>query len=101
MAVTQAEPLQHPWKIRAPRGAWVVPVMRALLRAVGSDLVEPVNHLGVTAAVVDKVLQVIAAGAAALYAVNVHDVELADQVGEDDRALAGHMSALLRSATDP
>jgi hypothetical protein len=33
--------------------------------------------------------------------VNVHDVELADQVGEDDRALAGHMSALLRSATDP
>src|SRR5262245_24005040 len=93
--------LQHPWKIRALHRARVIDVMRALFRTVGGDIVEPVDHPGVVATAVDQVLQVIAAGTAALATVNVYDVEPADQVEEDDQAVAGHMSALFRSAADP
>ena len=74
--------------------------MRALLRTIGGDLVEPVDHPGVVAALVNQLLQVVAASATALAAVNVDDVDPADQVREGDRAVARHMLALLRSAVD-
>src|SRR5262249_12913335 len=84
--------LQHSRQIRTPRSAPVTHIMCRLLRAVGGDFVEPIDDLCVAATLFDQTLHLIATGAAALGAVDIKHIELADQIAEDDCAVAGHFN---------
>src|SRR5215471_2481705 len=77
-------------QVWAPRAALVVQIPRLLPRAVGRDLVGPIEQLGVNAVAFDQPMELISTPTAALAALDVEHVELADQVAEDDRAVAGH-----------
>ena len=73
---------QHLRQVRTPRAAPVTQVARAALYAIGGDLVEPVDHLGVAAARLDETLQRVVPGAAAAAASNTEHIEPADQITE-------------------
>ena len=55
-------------------------VHRLLARAVGRDLVGPSEQFGVDAVASDQRVEVVPSSLAALFALNVEHVELADQV---------------------
>src|SRR6516162_3557618 len=76
--------------IRPLRAADVVEVLRLLARAVGLWL--PIEKLGVDAVLLNQVIDTVLTFAAALVALDAQHVELADNVTEDDRAIAGHQS---------
>jgi hypothetical protein len=77
-------------QVRTPRPALVVQVSRPLPPAVGRDLVGPLEQLGVDAIAFDQPMDVIRTPTAALVALDVEHIELADQVAEEDRAVARH-----------
>src|SRR5262249_3201446 len=87
--------LQHSRQIRTPRRALVIPTECCLLRAVGGDLIQPVDDLPVAATVIDQTQHLIATGTATLVARHPKLIELADKVAEDDCAVAGHVCAAL------
>jgi hypothetical protein len=64
--------------LRAPRTARIVHVVRNLFWAVGCKFIEPINHLGVTATLIDEARQSITAVTPALLATDPQDIELAD-----------------------
>jgi hypothetical protein len=61
-----------------------------LFRAVGCKFTEPIDHLGITATLIDEASQTTTAVAPALVASDPYQIELADQIREDDCAVAGH-----------
>ena len=64
-----------------------------LLRAIGSDLIEPIDQLGIAAALRNETVQSITTIAPALLTTHAQDIELADEIAEDDCAVAGHDGA--------
>jgi hypothetical protein len=56
----------------------VTHILSRLFRAVGSDLVQPVDGLGIAATVIDQTLDAIATTATARATSNVKRIELAD-----------------------
>jgi hypothetical protein len=44
----------YPWQIRAPRGALIAHIANLLLRAVGADLGEKIDHLCVASVLLDQ-----------------------------------------------
>ena len=74
----------HLRQVRAPRTALVVQTPRLLPRAVG---VGPVKQLSVYPVALDKTVDVVTPASAALVALDVGHVELADQFPEYDRAV--------------
>jgi hypothetical protein len=61
-------------------------------RAVGCDLVAPVEQLGIDTEALDKTVDVVTPASAALVTLDVEYVELAAKVAEYDRAVTGHVS---------
>ena len=53
-------PLQYPRQIPAPRTAWIIHIVRNLLRALGCQFIEPINELGVAATFFDEPREAIA-----------------------------------------
>jgi hypothetical protein len=90
-------PLQHLRQIRAPRRASVIPTDRCFLRAVGSDLIQPINDLAVAAPVSNQALHLIATRATTLVARHLKVIELADKVTEYDCAVTWHCASEYRS----
>ena len=45
--------LQHPRQVRKARTAWIIHIVRLLLRTVASDFIEPIDQLGVASAFLD------------------------------------------------
>ena len=64
-------PLQHPRQIPAPRTAWIIHVVRNLLRALGCQFIEPIDHLAIAATLIDEAGEAVATVALALGAVRV------------------------------
>jgi hypothetical protein len=79
-----------PWQIRAPRRALVAHIASLLFRTVVGDFCEQIYDLGIASALLDQSRHGIATCAPALVAGDMQHIELADQVAEDDRAVAGH-----------
>ena len=65
----------------------IVRIPRNILWAVGSKLIEPIDHLSIAATVIDQAAQGIAASAPALFASDVQHIELADEIAEYDCAV--------------
>ena len=65
-------------------------------RAIGRDLVGPVEQFRVNAVAFDQPMDVISTPTALLVAFDVEHVELTDQVAEDDRAVARHFTVQSR-----
>jgi hypothetical protein len=76
-------------QIGALHGAWI---MREplLARTVRGDLIDECEELFVPPVLRDQQWEPVLAPASALGAVDPEHVELADQVAEEDRAVAGH-----------
>ena len=53
------------------------------------DFIKPIDQLGVATTTLDQAVQSVTAIASALVASHAQQVELADQISEDDRAIAG------------
>ena len=66
---------------------------RSYLRTVGGDLGEKIHRLGVASALLDQARHGIAALAPALVAGDLQRIELAQQVVEDDRTVAGQRAS--------
>jgi hypothetical protein len=62
MALTRgaAGDLQHLRQVRAPSAALIIHIVSRLFRAVGGDLVQPVDDLRIAATLIDQTLDVIA-----------------------------------------
>lgn len=82
--------LQHLRQILAARTAWIIHIVCNLLRALGGQFIEPINELGIAAPLVDKPGEAIAAISPALLAGHAQHIELADEIAEDDCAVARH-----------
>jgi len=89
-----------PRQIRAPCAVLVIHLVRAFLWTVAGNLIEPINHFGIAATIIDQAGQAIAASAAALLTGHPQHVELADQITEDDCAVAGYAGATLGYRVD-
>jgi hypothetical protein len=61
-----------------------------LARTIGRNLVGPFKQLGVDAVAHDQAINVVLARATAFVALDAQDSELANDVTEDDGAIAGH-----------
>ena len=57
------------------------------------ELVQPVDHLCVAPMLFDQIVQLIVASTSAPLTSHLHGIELADEVAEDDGAVAGHGSS--------
>ena len=77
-AKTLCRVLENLRQLWAPRTAWIIRISRNLLWALGGKLIEPIDHLGVTATLIDEASQTITAIAPALLATDPQDIELAD-----------------------
>jgi hypothetical protein len=66
--------------------------VRNLFRTVGCKFIEPIDHLGITAALIDEARQPVTAVAPAFLAGDSYQIELADQIREDDCAIARHVA---------
>ena len=62
----QLSDLQHSRQIRAPRTACISHVAGKLLRTLGCQFIEPIDHLGITAALLNETTQPVSAIAPAL-----------------------------------
>ena len=60
------------------------------LWAVGGDLAKPVDQLCLPATLLNQTIKTVATGATALLTVDVQHIELADEITENDCAVAGH-----------
>ena len=89
-AARQLRVLKHPRQIRAPRTAWIIHVVRNLLRALGCQFIEPINELGIAATLLNETVQAITTIAPALLTGHAQHIELADEIAEYDCAVAGH-----------
>ena len=83
-------PLQHLRQILAPRTASIVHVVCSLLRTLGRQFIEPINELGITAALLNETAQAVTTIAPALVAGDAQHIEFADEIAEDGCAVAGH-----------
>src|SRR5262249_29044196 len=77
-------------QIRAPTPALIIHLGRGLLRAISGNRIEQIRYFAVFAVALDEAGEGILPNAPALAASNLHGIELADQIGKDDCALAGH-----------
>ena len=68
----------------------IVHIPRNVFRAIGSKLIEPIDHFGIPATLIDEAGQTIAAVTPALVTSNAQHIELADEISEYDCAFAGH-----------
>src|SRR5215469_5892407 len=80
----------RPRQVWTSRAALVIQVPRLLARTIGRDLVGPVEQLGVDAVADNQPLNTILARASALVTSDAQHSQLADDVAEDDGAIAGH-----------
>jgi hypothetical protein len=78
--------------LRALRTARVIHVAGNLLRAFGGQFIEPIDDLGAPAPLIDETGQTIAAVSPTLAASHAQHIELADEITEDDCAVAGFVS---------
>jgi hypothetical protein len=62
------------------------------LWTLGSQLIEPIDELGVAATLTNEAGQDIVAIAPALLTTHAQHIELADEIAEDDCAVAGHFA---------
>ena len=74
----------------APSTARIIHVAGNLLQALGCKFIEPINELCITATLLDETVQLITAIAPALLTGYSQHIELADEIAEDDCAVAGH-----------
>src|SRR5262245_48802864 len=80
----------HLWQIGADRAARVAVGARVPARAMCRHVIGERENLRVATIARDQIGEPIASRAPAFRALDPQRVELADQVGEDDRAIAGH-----------
>ena len=76
----------------------IIHIVRNLLRAVGSLFIEPIDELGIAATFLDEPREEVATISAAFGTVHAQHIELADEVAEDDCAVAGHGAKELKMA---
>jgi len=79
-------------QVRTLSATDIIEVHCLLARAIGLDLVGPIEQLGVDAIALDQAVKPIPAAPAAFVTLDVEYVELADQVAEDDGTLARHQN---------
>jgi hypothetical protein len=80
---------QHVRQIGANRAARIALIARKLARAVGCELIGPGEQLCIAPVPRDQVGEPVSTGAPAFGAFDPQLAKLADQVPEDDRAVAG------------
>jgi hypothetical protein len=73
-----------------PRTAWIIHVACDLLRTISGQFIEPIDDLAIAATPLDETIQPITAVASALLTTHAQHIELADEIAEDDCAVAGH-----------
>jgi hypothetical protein len=73
--------------------------VRNVLWAVSFKFIEPIDHLRVTATLIDEASQTITTIAPALVAGDSYQIEFADQIREDDCAVSGHCGQSRLKAT--
>jgi len=76
--------------LRTLRAAGIISYCGNLFRALGCQFIEPINDLGIAAALIDETRETIATIAPTWTASHAQDVELADQITEYDCTFAGH-----------
>jgi hypothetical protein len=86
---------QHFRQIGTDRSARIGVAVRLLACAVGRDVGGECEQLGVAAVAADQVGHAVASRASALGALDSQHIDFADQVGEDDRAVAGQRASFL------
>jgi hypothetical protein len=69
--------------------AWIVHIACAFLCTVGDDFIEPIDQLGVAAAMFNQAVQSITAVASTLVASDPQKIELANQINEGNCTIAG------------
>ena len=74
----------------APRPTSVIPIHGGPLRAIGGNLIDPIDYLAVTPMLINQMLHSITARTPALVTRDAQHIELADEVTEYDCAVAGH-----------
>ena len=91
-------PLQYPRQIPAPRTAWIIHIVRNLLRALGCQFIEPIDELGIAATFLDEPRKEVATISTAFGAVHAQHIELADEMSaigtKRTSQVAPHMSAI-------
>jgi len=68
----------------------IIPIVRLLYWAMFGELIQPVNHLTVTATLLDQVMEEIDASTSAAITRHPHGSELSDKIAEYDCAVVGH-----------
>jgi hypothetical protein len=68
----------------------IIPIDASALRAIASNLVDPVGQATVEATLTDEMGEPVMTGPTTLVTGNIQHVELSDEVTEDDCAVAGH-----------
>jgi hypothetical protein len=89
-AACQLPVLKHPRQILASRTAWIIHVVCNLLRALGSQFIEPIDELGIAATVTNETGHDIAAIPRTFLTSDAQHFGLAEEIAEDDCAVAGY-----------
>src|SRR5512143_4132520 len=84
------EPLKHLRQLWAASAASIAHIAGLLLRTACGEFVQPVDYLGIAAIALNQSVQSGTPIAPAFVAVDSYQIELADQIREDDYAIAGH-----------
>jgi hypothetical protein len=82
--------LQHSRQIPAPCTTRIIHIAGLFLRTVSGQFIEPIDDLAITATLIDEAGEAVAAIAPALLTTHAQQIELANEIAEDDCAVAGH-----------